>query len=235
MIQSVLKNTELKIKVSCSDCKADLYDYIADQPGRSAEQVAKTVRFNAYEIDLAISRHECEARSSGSCCLGYAGDAAENSFRILTGHHPRCLKIRRGTEAWFDPVTFGEQLKDMAMEICTRLHWIDPVHAGFLKTTTEEICRELGITYHPESLSRSLNGVSTEVHRLQVLNGQAGDVIRSICKELDVELDKFSLIETLHSIQRKIREQQILADPTVWPEIGGSKIKIEMPEDPADG
>jgi hypothetical protein len=62
------------------------------------------------------------------------------------------------------------------------------------------------------------------VNRLQVLNGKAGDVIRSICKELDVELDKFSLIETLHSIQRKIREQQILADPTVWPEIGGSKI-----------
>jgi hypothetical protein len=47
----------------------------------------------------------------------------------------------------------------MAMEICTRLHWIDPVHAGFLKTMAEEICRELGITYQRDSLSRSLSDV----------------------------------------------------------------------------
>jgi hypothetical protein len=89
MIQSVLKNTELKIKVSCSDCKADLYDYIADQPGRSAEQVAKTVRFNAEEIDLAISRHECEARLSTAAA---AWDMPAMLQRTVFGSSPATIR-----------------------------------------------------------------------------------------------------------------------------------------------
>jgi hypothetical protein len=155
MIQSVLKNTELKIKVSCSDCKADLYDYIADQPGRSGEQVAKRVRFHAEEIDLAISRHECEARLSTGCCLGYAGDAAESNFRSLTGHHPRCLKIRRGTEAWFDPVTFGEELRNhgrprSALDCTGSIRCMPALLKPWLRRSAESSASLISVTASPD-------------------------------------------------------------------------------------